>query len=81
MITEAKIENVVKIAEAVRTNNNSFHKFMRNKRSMGETVISVCREVSGRGSWEASTAFPLVCSLGDHREHTRNREKCPGGRM
>lgn len=63
MITGPKIENVEKIAKAVRTNNNSFHKYMRNKRSVGETVISICGEVSGRGCWEASAAFPLVCSL------------------
>lgn len=74
MITEAKIENVEKIAEAVRTNNNSFHKCMRNKRSMGETVFSVCGEVSGTGCWEASTALPW-CARWDITGNTPKTER------
>lgn len=67
MITKAKIGNGEKIAEAIRTNNNRFHKYTRNKRSVGETVISLCgREgkLVAEAAWEAGAAFPSACSPG-----------------
>lgn len=69
--------NGEKIAEATRTNNNRFHKYMSNKRSVGETVISVC-------GWEGKLVAEAAGKLAlhslwcahwrEHREHARKGE-------
>lgn len=48
MITKARMGNGEKIADAIKTNNNRFHKYTRNKRSV-ERLSSPY--VVGRGSW------------------------------
>lgn len=84
MITKAKIGNEDKIAEAIRTNNNRFHKYERKKRSMRETVVSVC---GWEGKLMAETAgkpallSPQRACQRDRRGHARITEKCPGGRI
>jgi len=68
VITTDKIENGEKIAGAIRINNNRFYKYMRNKRSVRETVFTVCDCERKSVTDEAETAgklnvsFPLACS-------------------
>lgn len=76
--------NGQKIAEALRTDNNRFEKSTRNKRSVGETVVSVC----GREGKLVSEAAGKLVRLSPQRarwrgrrERARDREKCPGGRI
>lgn len=83
MITKAKIGNGEKIAEGIRTNNNKFHKYTRNKRSMGETVVSVCgREgkLVAEAAGKPTLPSPRRAHWRDHREYARNRDKHPGGK-
>lgn len=84
MITKARMGNGEKIADAIKTNNNRFHKYTRNKRSVGETLVSICgREgkLVAEAAEKPALPSPQCARRSDHREHARNRKKCPGGRI
>lgn len=74
MITEAKIENLEKIAEAVRTNNNSSHKYRRNKRSMGEPVILCVRKAVVQAAGKPAQPSPW-CACWETTGNTPETER------